>query len=414
MRDLGGQALAVGQADLAWQRRLVPLAGFLILATITGAQYSFAVFYLRLLEQFGWSRASMSSVLSVAMIAEALSTPLAGRLIDRFRPRRMVILGAGLVAAGYSLSALVSRPWHLYLSLGVLVPMGAPYLKLSVGVALTEWWQDRRGAAFGLAYAGIGVGELVMFQVTDAVLRTADWRTAYLVLAAVTLAVLVGVALLALRDPPRAPTSGAAGRAGGLTVADALRDRRFWVLAFGNLGIGVYTEAVYQHLIPHAVNLGHSTSLAVTALTVTAACFVVGQVAGGVWSDRIGRRVALSAAASVVAVAIVVAAWLAASTVWLFVAAGLSGLGIGATIAVRTAAWSDVFEGRHLGAITGLLFPAYPIGGSLINWAGGYVFDRTGTYVPTLGTAAFVAVVCAAMIFSLTPRARAYPAGASP
>ena len=162
-----------------------------------------------------------------------------------------------------------------------------------------------------------------------------------------------------------------------------IKTNRFWILFAGAVAIGIFDEGILQAFLPAAVAEGVRSEVAAAALSVQALAYVAGQVLGGWLSDRFGRRLVGLAAAVLVAGGVVAALGLIASQPVLAVLGlALHGLGTGATIAVRSATFSDVFGGANFGTIFGLLAVAYPIGGALAVYLGAVAFDATGSYLP--------------------------------
>jgi MFS family permease len=227
----------------------------------------------------------------------------------------------------------------------------------------------------------------------------------------------VGEPMSAGQTAIRAAESGVAARASGLhetsapgavsaaqeippvgssdrrrSIRRTVRTRRFWILFAGAAAIGVFDEGVLQAFLPGAVSAGIRAEAAAAALGLQAIAYVAGQVVGGWLSDRFGRRAIGLAAAVLVAGGVVAAIGLVGSQPALaIVGIAIHGLGTGATIAVRSAAFSDVFGGPNFGTIFGLLAVAYPVGGAAAVYIGAAAFDATGSYL------ALVPVVLAAI-----------------
>jgi MFS family permease len=165
------------------------------------------------------------------------------------------------------------------------------------------------------------------------------------------------------------------------SVRRIVRTRRFWILFAGAAAIGVFDEGVLQAFIPGAVHNGMRADAAAAALGLQALTYVAGQVVGGWLSDRIGRRIVGLLAAVIVGGGVVAAFGLVAGAPALAIAGlALHGIGTGATIAARSAAFGDVFGGPTFGTIFGLLAVAYPVGGTLAVYVGAITFDSTGSY----------------------------------
>ena len=189
------------------------------------------------------------------------------------------------------------------------------------------------------------------------------------------------------------------------SVRRTVRTRRFWILFAGAAAIGVFDEGVLQAFLPGAVNAGIRAEVAAAALGIQALAYVAGQVIGGWLSDRIGRRVVGLVAAIMVGGGVVAAIGLIASQPPLaFFGIAVHGLGTGATIAVRSAAFSDVFGGANFGTIFGLLAVAYPIGGTLAVYVGAAAYDATGSFAALVPVVLVALAVWAASLWVAGPR----------
>ena len=189
------------------------------------------------------------------------------------------------------------------------------------------------------------------------------------------------------------------------SVRRTIKTNRFWILFAGAVAIGIFDEGVLQAFLPAAVAEGVRSEVAAAALSVQALAYVAGQVLGGWLSDRFGRRLVGLAAAALVAGGVVAALGLIASQpVVAVVGLALHGLGTGATIAVRSATFSDVFGGANFGTIFGLLAVAYPIGGALAVYLGAVAFDATGSYFLLIPVVLAAVAVWAVSLWVAGPR----------
>ena len=427
----GGRGMAGSGKQRHFYGWTIVGAAFVILGVLFGIQYSFPVFFLTILEEFGWSRAATWGVSSLNLMCGAISYPLIGIAIDRFGSRVAMPLGAMILAAALGLSATVTRLWQCYVLFGVLVAVSVPFVQLSIMVILTNWFVRRRGTVFGLAYSGIGAGLFAILPAAQYAILCVGWRWTFIICALLVLAVVLPVGLLVKPRPQdmgllpdgdvpgeagQAPTP-ASGRAQGSVVMDArwaetewtlrraMLTRQFWFLFLGNLCVGVLDEAIYQHLIPHAQAVGYSPMVAATIMSLVSALYLVGQLAGGLLSDRYGREWIITASGLASLLGIAAAALTRdPAQPFMYGTVVLYGAGLGATISAKSATWGDVFQGRHFGSITGLLAVAYSVGGAFIAWFGGYLYDLTGTYTVTFVLAMAAALAWAISIWVVAPR----------
>ncbi|MBI2539725.1 MAG: MFS transporter, partial [Deltaproteobacteria bacterium] len=169
---------------------LVGLA-FTHLGVSRGLIATFSVFYVAFIETFGWSRAATAGALSLLIVTEGLSLPLAGSFTDRVGPRRALLLGGIVLALGLGFTATVSSLWQLYFWVGLVTALGLGLIGMVPHIAiLSREFPERRGTALGLAFAGGGVGIAVLVPLSQALISRWGWPTAYMALA-VSTAVLV-------------------------------------------------------------------------------------------------------------------------------------------------------------------------------------------------------------------------------
>jgi MFS family permease len=189
------------------------------------------------------------------------------------------------------------------------------------------------------------------------------------------------------------------------SVRRTVRTRRFWALFVGATAIGAFDEGVLQAFLPNAILAGIGAETAAVALGLQSVAYVVGQVLGGWLSDRLGRRPVGIASAAVVLFGVVAAIGLAQVAPALAIAGILAhGVGTGATIAVRSAAFHDVFGGSSFGTIFGLLGVAYPVGGTIAVYVGAIGSDRLGSYLVLVPVLAVAVAIWAGALWVAGPR----------
>src|SRR3989304_4610607 len=138
---------------------IVVAVAFVTMAIGVNTRTAFSLLFPPILDEFGWGRGVTAGTISVGFLISMLFTPFLGRLMDRWGPRRVIPLGVGLICAGLVLGTLAREPWHLYLTLGVLVVGGSVCVGYTGhALFLPHWFIRRRGAAMGLAFAGVGLG----------------------------------------------------------------------------------------------------------------------------------------------------------------------------------------------------------------------------------------------------------------
>ena len=222
-------------------------AVWVTLAIASGLYFSFPIFFVAFLDEFGWSRGATALAFSISSIVQGLLSPGVGTLVDRFGPRRVMLTGVAVLGVACILASRVGSLWTLYLITGVLAASGVCAVSwVPSGALIARWFAERRGSMMGIAFSGMGAGVLVMGPLAQWLIDAYGWRAAYVILGAGTLCLLGPIVWFGVRDSPgagRAWGSAAEPRAGavsavpdaGASIGDALRSRPFWALFFAYL-----------------------------------------------------------------------------------------------------------------------------------------------------------------------------------
>jgi len=384
---------------------------WITLAIASGLYFSFPVFFVALVEEFGWSRGATALAFSISSVVQGVISPLVGMLVDRLGPRRVMLGGAVLLGVACTLSSRIGSLASLYLMVGVLAAIGVCAVSwVPTGALIARWFTERRGSMMGLAFSGMGAGVLVMGPLAQWLIAGHGWRVAYLTLGVGTLIVLLPLIWLGVREapaPPRRSEEPAAAATARDEVTDALRTRAFWALFFAYLCTPLAVFSVVTHSVAFAVDHGFPRLFVAGIFGLTGLLSVVGRIGFGFAADRIGRATSATISYGCTALGTLC---LLTLEVWphaagLYAYALLFGLGFGARGPIITAIASQLFPGRRFGVIYGFLSVGNGIGGGLAPWFGGFVHDVTGSYrIAFLVAVSFCAVGSACFWLARPPR----------
>lgn len=390
--------------------RLPFFYGWLIVAVVfvsmgigVNARTAFSLLFPPILEEFRWERGVTAGAFSFGFLVSAILSPILGRLMDRAGPRVVMELGVALLAAGLLLAPLTTQPLHLYATLGVLVGGGSVCLGYSgQSLFLPNWFVQRRGLATGIAFAGVGIGSIVLLPWIQVVIQEAGWRTACWSMGLLTLLVLAPINLLLRKSPEEMGLRPDGAAVPGLSTAPpppsnvvdpdwaaidwtlgrAMRTTRFWWIAFSYF-CGLYAwYAVQVHQTKYLIEIGFTPAVAAWALGLVSLAGIPGQIALGHISDRIGREWVWTVGMLGFAVCYVALLLLQSnpSPVLLYIMIAAQGaLGYGLT-SVFAAIVAEIFQGKHYGSIFGTLMLAAIGGGALGPWLTGALYDALGSY----------------------------------
>jgi MFS family permease len=396
---------------------VVVAAAFAALFVAYGAQYSFGVFFAALLDEFGWSRASLAGAFSLYAFAYCLFGFPAGRLTDRWGPRRVITVGACFLGSALIAMAGVSRLWEPYVLYGLLAALGMGTAYVPCNATVVKWFVRRRGLAVGLASSGASMGTIVLPPLAQTLVGSVGWRTAYVTFGVGVLVVLSLIALAMRRDPESlglhpdgapGPAAAAAAASGGWSLGQAARTSTFWLLwaAFATTWMSVFIPLV--HMVSHGRDLGFSPLVAASVISALGLGAVAGRLAMGALSDRVGRRATVAVAMALQAVAFL--GFLAARSLgMLYATAFVFGYSYGAVSTLFTAIVGDFFGREHAGTLVGVLFAMAGSLGAVGPLVAGAVYDRTGSYGPAFGMAAALNVMAAVLLLSCRPPRPAAP-----
>ena len=142
---------------------LIVWLSFFTLGFHVVTRFSFGIFQVPLLEEFGWSRGLLSGAFSLSMATYALGAPFAGSLLEKKGPRAIMPWGSVILGLTFILCYFVSSLWHLYILFGLFAGYGLSLSGFSTHSAIMpRWFVKKRGRATGIALSGIGIGILVL------------------------------------------------------------------------------------------------------------------------------------------------------------------------------------------------------------------------------------------------------------
>ncbi len=396
---------------------LIVGVSFLAMAFHNSARFSFTIFQIPLIEEFGWGRGALGSGYALMLGVYALSGPIAGSLFDKKGPRAIMPWGSifiGLaLAGGYFITSL----WHVYVIYGIFIGSAMSLSGFALhGAMMPRWFQRKRGLATGITLSGGGVGFLLFFPLIERLIANVGWRLTYLFFGLSILIVMVPLKLLILRDGPedvgqaidgdpvgesiRPPESAAHEAKSGIREVFALvrGDRRFWLLAFIVFFLGLNNNTIMSQLALFLVDAKYTTATAALLLGGIGLIRMTGSWGLGWLSDRIGRPRTQALAAFISASGVALLLLLPASDASLPMAiifVLVYGFGMGGMSVCHSAMSADAFGGRNFGSIMGFLEICFGAGGVIGPPVAGFAFDLVGSY-----TVPFVAII--AGLFSIS------------
>lgn len=382
---------------------------FLALFSIVGiALYGLPFFYDFMVRDFGWTRAQVTSGNALSkLIVGPLFGFVAGFAVDRFGPRRMMMVG--IVMAGGALIGLstVSALWMFYLfylfnALGYVC--GGP---LPNQVLLSRWFDKARGKAMGFAYLGIGIGGALVPLLAHRLEEVCGWRWALAALGALMILVALPMAWF-LKEAPAG--DGARPDAAPLApLRPVLRSPAFYLLALGSMcSIGAVGGTNQNLKLFLTLDQGYGQAEVTRILSLVLTFSIAGRLLMGWLADRLPKKHVMALIYLLVVAAIPLL--FQASAGWAVLAfAVLFGLGLGGEYLIIPLMAAELFGVKVLGRLMGIVITADGVAEAVVPMLVAHLRDRTGSYAAGFMVLAGLALLGAAAV-ALLPRAGLRPA----
>jgi MFS family permease len=382
----------MNQREQRSQQIVAVVAAFLSLFAVVGfALYGLPRFYPFFVQELGWTRQQVTSGNAYSKILVAIAFGfLAGRLVDRFGPRRLMLAGivmAGMALVGLSYVTSLSAFYFFYAFNALGYVFGGP---LPNQVLLSRWFDKGRGKAMGIAYLGIGVGGALVPLLAGALTQGWGWRGALRILGLLMIAVSLPAAYF-VREPARAGSSSAASPAQSLTMI--LSRPAFYFLMLGSMAsIGAVGGTIQNLALYLSLDRKLPQADIDTTLSLILAGSVIGRLTMGWLADRWAKKHVMFLVYSIVAISIPLLVY-APSTATLKVCAFLFGIGLGGDYMIIPLMAAELYGLAILGRVMGIVLTADSVSESLVPMLVASMRDVNGSY-----TSGFLVLVALAAL----------------
>jgi sugar phosphate permease len=396
---------------------------FLTLLAAAGARATPGVILLPLGNEFQWSRATVSSIVSINIFLYGLIGPFAAALYQRFGLRRTMVTAMLLLSLGYGLSTVATKYWQFVVLWGFVVGAGSGMAATVLGAAVAnKWFTERRGLVMGVLTASTATGQLVFLPAMASAVTAGGWRAAPGIVAGATVLVAPIIWWL-MRDDPRDVGLRPYGESGAPSAAppaastgnpakraldvlfEAVRVRDFWLLAGSFFVCGASTNGlVGTHLIPAAFDCGIPEVRAASLLAMMGLFDLVGTTASGWLSDRYNCRYLLFGYYGLRGLSLLfLPSALIGPAAGLGIFAVFYGLDWIATVPPTVRLTADVFGREKAGIVFGWVVASHQVGAACAAYAAGVLRTETGGYAWAFIGAGVLCVIAA---FGVLPIAR--------
>jgi MFS family permease len=406
--------------DRERQGWIVVGAIFVTMFFIWGAINCSAVFFVPVLNHFGWTRAKLSVALSIGWVTGGAAGPLIGWLADRIDPKRMMIVGAAVTGLAWlALSRATNFGEFLAINglFGICVG-AATYIPCSLVIA--SWFERRRGLAIGIAFSGATLGGAAMTIVATHAITVGGWRTGYLTLALPILLLVVPLILIFVRmrnaagagtvDSARHESAVGSRDASvaielpGLELWQARKTRSFWLISviqfFGGVTIGMG-----PHFVAYLTGIGYTANFAATVISLYLIATTAGTLLGGPFADRISARAAM-AVSYILSSLGMIGLFTASHPLGLALNILAGGFALGALTVQMPLIIIESLGVKRFGSVLGTTGVFYTIGAAASPIVTGRVFDVSGSYSAPILSFVVLLILCSLAVLGCKPLSR--------
>ncbi|MGB6837329.1 MAG: MFS transporter [Dehalococcoidia bacterium] len=406
-----------------------PFYGWLIVGVAAVTAFShvsffnpvLGVFVQPLSEEFGWSRATIAAAITIGSVGGAIASPLIGPLLDRGASRLVIAAGGALMGVCLLAVAFTPSVWWFYLFYSVGRATAVGITSLGVTVVISNWFVRNRGVALGITLLGSRAAMALLPLSAQLIILAVSWRAAFGMLGVMVLCLAVLPSLRFLRHRPEdmgllpdgLPDRASAGDTDEpaqddleeeWTLREAARTPALWLLTLATSQIFLVGGAVNLHQMPHLVDQGLSSTVAVGVISTFAVFGGIGGVLSGLIQRRLGARWTL--AASLVGTASGLVVLINADNVGLAYFYGVwYGLAFGSMVTMMMVVYAEYFGRRSLGSIRGAVAPIQMAFNAVGPLLAGWAFDVSGSYLEVFWAYAGL-LLLSAFWMVLAPRPR--------
>ena len=387
-----------------------------------------SVFVKPLTEDFGVSRGMFSLLRTGEILIGGVLAPIIGLLVDRYSGRWLMAIGALVAGAGFLLLSQVTEFWQFLLLRWSLVTIGGVFMcSMVVTVTISRWFVRKRGRAIAIASLGQGIAKVGIPLLAASLFVWLGWRQTWAIFGILTLALVVGPAVIFMRrspeeiglEPDGIPISyfdGVPGReakpfaserlavAADMTWsrAEVLRTQAFWLIAitFGVANVGVV--GLNLHVFAYVSDIGYPAMVAATVMSIIAFTQLSSTLFWGFLSERVDIRKATMLMFLIQTLGLSLAI---ATTELMAVYAGffLYGIGLGGSQVLQEIVWASYFGRISLGRVRGLgmlITQFFSAGGPPFF---GFLFDATKSYFTSFVIFTIALIISAFLILLARP-----------
>lgn len=390
--------------------------------------YCFGVFMEPVREDFGWTKAQVTWIITIYWLVSGFSAPFVGRLIDIYGAKKVMLFTAILNGACLLALSAVNTLWQFYLAYGIKAIAHAGIGLVAIGSIVSKWFIKKRGRATGIATTGIGLGGLFLAPFAGFMIPIAGWRSIYAILGILLWLLAIPTIAFVVKSTPEemgllpdgdekqdckpGKTLEADERKreqpvsvpSGFTFSQAVRTPTYWLIASSFFLVPAAVFGTLTHQTSYIESIGISRETASLALGFTAGMGILGKIFFGFLAERMQVRYAAMLCFGIQAVGVLILMTTRSmGMVWLFVI--VFGFSMGGMATLQPLIIMDFFGTAAIGAILGSISLIFALGAASGPLFAAYIYDFYQNYYWAF-LIYVVAYLCAVTTIFSTPVAK--------
>lgn len=365
----------------------VLIFGGLMVTFSMGIRHGFGLFNLPITMENGWGRETFALTIALQNLIWGAFQPITGALADRYGALKIMVAGGALYALGLAGMAISTDALNFSLAGGLLIGLAQTATTYSVvyGILGRNVAAEKRVWAMGIAAAAGSFGQFLMIPVEQGLLSSFGANDALLMLALMA-SLMIPIAFM-LREPKVINQHQGNDQTIKQALKEAIRNPSFKLLTLGYFVCGFQVVFIAVHLAPYLKDLSKiypdvgAPAVATTALALIGLFNIFGTYSAGILGQRFPKRYLLSGIYISRSLAIMAFIWLPLSPTSTYIFAAIMGFLWLSTIPLTNAIVAQIFGVKYLSMLSGLVFFSHQLGSFCGAFLGGYLFDRTGSYL---------------------------------
>lgn len=360
-------------------RWIIVFAGGLLGCVAAGTMFALAVFLQPMADATGWSRAGVSSAMTINFLVMGPAGFFWGAMSDRLGARPVLLAGSVLLGLGAMLASRMPSLLTFQIVYGVLIGAGVGAIFAPIMATVTGWFETQRSLAVSLVSAGMGMAPMTLSPLSRWLVSNYDWRVSLFIVGLVAWALMIPAALAFRKPPQQAFADAPDAPSAGMTLREALRTPQFIALALTYFCCCATHAGPIFHTVSYAIACGIAPMAAVTIYSLEGLAGLGGRLVFGLAGDRFGAKPTLVTGLMIQACA--AGAYFFVSRLGDFYAVAIVfGMAYGGVMPLYAVLIRENFPLRIMGGVMGAATMISALGMAAGPLAGGWIYDVYGSY----------------------------------